>query len=460
MARIAVFVDHDIVVRHFVLSGALAALCADHDVVFVFPEGHRRVRVDLDALSIPRFRTIPVDETRAYRYRRLYFATVLKNIRGGLEHDLLMGLWRKLLGRRGFWESWAWSWPVTHPLYRWWTLRKVGENAALDRLLAEERPDVILHPTVLEGLFVSDLARWGTRHGTPTVFIMNSWDNPSTKAMLTEHPDRLVVWGEQTAKDAMRHLKTPADRIVRLGAAQFDIYRRPPKISPAQFRRKLGVPAGAKILLYAGSSKGLNESRHLQLLEQAIEGGTLRNCFVVYRPHPWRQYPEGEADFFSLSWKHVVMEPSMEACYRQSRDGRRIHVELADYEDTHVALSAADGVISPLSTILLEAALHGKPVAAYLPDEDIGDFTLYAVGKMTFFKDFFEKVACITCEDASRFVENCAALLRMTDEPDIDARLKRECEYFVEPSDRPYAERLGALIGALLSSRGPGARPC
>src|SRR5262249_60010026 len=112
----------------------------------------------------------------------------------------------------------------------------------------------------------------------------------------------VVVWGGGAHGEggACAGSDSAADRIVRLGAAQFDIYRRPPKISPAEFRRKLGVPAGAKILLYAGSSKGLNESRHLQLLEQAIEGGTLRNCFVVYRPHPWRQYPEGEADFFSL----------------------------------------------------------------------------------------------------------------------------------------------------------------
>jgi len=464
MARIAVFVDHDIVVRHFVLSGVLAPLWAEHDVVFVFPQNHRRVRIDPGGLAIPRFRTIPVAEDRAYLYRCLYHATLLRNIRRGRKQKeqkkLLLDMWWDILGWRGRFEPWRgyfkpWicSWRATLPLYRRWMLGRIGEDEALNRLLAEEKPDVIVHPTVLEGLFVSDLVQWGRAHGTPTVFIMNSWDNPSTRAMLAGHPDRLVVWGEQTAKDAVRHLRTPADRVVRLGAAQFDVYRRSPKTAPAEFRRKLGVPDGAKVLLYAGSSKGLDESRHLLQLERAIESGQLRNCFVVYRPHPWRQYPEGEADFFSLTWKHVVLEHSMEACYRQSRAGQRIRIELADYEDTHVALSAADAVISPLSTILLEAALHGKPVAVYLPDEDMaGDRFMYAVARMTFFREFFERVGCVKCESPTRFVDDCGALLRITEEPGIATRLKTQCAYFVESSDRAYAERLGEVIGALLRS--------
>lgn len=456
MARIAVFIDHDIVVRHFVLNGALAPLWREHDVVFVFPEHQRRVRIDLTRLPIPRYRTLAVPEARTHRYRRLYHATLLRNVRRGPDRRVLTRLWYDILGPRAFVKSWLCSWPATHPLYRAYMLERIGENAALNALLDEERPDVIVHPTVLEGLFVSDLVRWGVRHGTPTVFITNSWDNASTRVMLAGHPDRLVVWGAQARKDAVEHMGTPPERIVCLGAAQFDLYRRPPRTSPAEYRRRLGVPDGVKLLLYAGSSKGLNETRHLLALEQAIEEGALKDCFVLYRPHPWRGTPVGEQDFFALAWKHVMLEPSMQASYRLSRTEQRIDVELADYEDTHVALSAADAVVSPLSTILLEAALHGKPVAAYLPDEDMaGNKFMYAVAQMRFFKDFFERVPYIRCESPSRFVEDCGALLRMADEPGIASTLKDRCTYFVEPSDRPYAERLGRVIAdTILSGQG------
>ena len=52
MAKVAIFVDHDIIIRHFVLNRALEALMREHDVLFVFPENHKRVRSDLSALPV------------------------------------------------------------------------------------------------------------------------------------------------------------------------------------------------------------------------------------------------------------------------------------------------------------------------------------------------------------------------------------------------------------------------
>jgi len=455
MAKIAVFIDHDIMIRHFVLNGALASLSFKHDVLFVFPENHKRVGIDLATLPVKRYRTVRLTDRRVYLYRRLYHATLLRNLRGGKDHRVLTKLWRHMLGWKAFIKSWVCSLPVMHQLYRWWMLEKIGENDALNQLLAEEKPHVIIHPTVLEGLFVSDLVYWGKRHGVPTVFIMNSWDNPSTRVMLMGPPDRLVVWGEQARQDAVGHLRMPSESVVCLGTAQFDLYRRPPTIPPAEYRRKLGVSDGDKVLLYAGSSKGVNEVRHLTVLEEAIAEKRIKNCVVLDRPHPWLAYPPGEADFFSMNWKHVIFDPTMESCYRRSRQGDRMYVELADYEDTHMTLSAVDAVVSPLSTILLEAALHGKPVAAYLPDEDMsGNKFMYAVAKMNFFREFFQRVDCIKCESPSRFVEDCRELLRITEEPGIANRLRLQCAYFVESSDRPYAERLGEMIDALLEHQG------
>jgi hypothetical protein len=454
VAKIAVFVDHDIIIRHFVLSRALETLSHEHDVLFVFPDNHKRVRSDLSTLPVKRFRTLAVSDGRMYLYRCLYRSSVLKNMRGTRNQRIVFNFWRGVVGWRHFWLDWVWSWPLTYELYKAVTLARLGENKALNDLLQEERPDVVVHPTVLEGLFVSDLVRWGEANGKPTVFIMNAWDNPSVKAMTVGYPDRLVVWGEQSRQHAIHYMGVPADKIACLGAAQFDLYRRPPKMSPTEYRRRLGVPDQWKILLYAGSSKGLNEVRHLVALEQAIGQEKIKNCVVLYRPHPWRAYPEDEADFYSLNWKHVMMDPAMEACYRQSRQKGRIFVELANYEDTHVTLSVVDAVISPLSTILLEAAMHGKPVAAYLPDEDMtSDSFLFTVANMAHFKDFFERVDCIKCERPDDLVRDCERLLRLSDDPGISGRLQKQCAYFVEPSEHPYADRLNGLIHALLSSR-------
>lgn len=458
MAKLAVFIDHDIVLRHFLLSGVLPALEAEHELVWVFPERHRRVKTDLAPLALARHRTIVVSEERLNAYRRLYHATVLRRLRYSRDKRPIFAFWREMLGRRGFWTNWCLSWPGTYHWYRRRMLARIGNDPALDTLLEEEKPDVIVHPTVLEGLFVSDLIRWGRAHRVPTVFLMNSWDNPAVKMVAVGAPDRLVVWGEHSREVAHERLALPLEHILPFGAAQFDVYRRPPRETPAAYRERLGVPTGRRLLLYAGSSKGLNETAHLVTLERAIERGELGDCSVLYRPHPWRATIEAEADFFSLPWRHVAMAPDLAEYYRETR--RRVGIiHLADYEDTHVTLSAVDAVISPLSTILLEAALHGKPILAYLPDEDmVHNVTLFSMAKTVHFRDFFERVDCLQCPQPEALVDGCRELLEAAGRPETADRLRRQCEYFVAPSERSYTEQLNDLIRSLSAAPWPGVR--
>jgi hypothetical protein len=448
VAKIAVFIDHDIMIRHFVQNGVLAPLEREHDVVYVFPE-NKRVNTDPSTLGLPRFRTVAVSSERAYLYRRLYVATVLRRLRHTRDKRVLFRFWWQMLGNRHFLESWLYSWPVTHGFYKRRMLARIGDNPALDTLLAEERPDLIIHPTVLEGLFVSDLVRWGQAHGVPTVYLMNSWDNPAVKAILLGPPDRLVVWGEHSRQLACDRLGVPLDRILSFGAAQFDVYRRPPRETRERYRARLGVARDLPILLYAGSSKGLNETRHLEVLEDAIERGRLPPSVVLYRPHPWRAKGEGEEDFFTRSWRHVMMAPDMAEYYRRAWKGEQ-SIYFADYEETHVTLNAVDAVVSPLSTILLEAARLGKPIAAYLPEEDLrSNLHMFTVMRTVHYREFFERVDCLRIEARDALVSSCAELLRRTSVPGLADALQAQCEYFVSRRATSYAEQLRGLAAEL-----------
>jgi hypothetical protein len=448
LARIAVFIDHDIMIRHFVQTGVLAPLERDHEVVYVFP-AHKRVRTDPATLALSRFRAVAVSNERAYLYRRLYVATVLRRMRRTRDKRALFRFWWETLGNRHFAESWINSWPIIHDVYKRRMLAKIGPNPALDALLAEERPDLIIHPTVLEGLFVSDLVRWGQAHGVPTVYLMNSWDNPAVKAMMMGPPDRLVVWGEHSRQLAHDRIGVPLDRILCFGAAQFDVYRRPPRETREAYRRRLHVAPDLPILLYAGSSKGLNETRHLEVLEAAIERGELPRCTVLYRPHPWRAKGEGEEDFFTRTWRHVLMAPDMAEYYRQTWKGDQ-SIYFADYEETHVTLNAVDAVVSPLSTILLEAALLGKAIAAYLPEEDMRrNVHMFTMVRTVHYREFFERVDCLRIETRDALVPACAELLRLASVPGRAASLQAQCEYFVSRRPTSYAEQLRHLAAEL-----------
>lgn len=436
--RVLVVFDHDIVIRNFLLSGVLQQLQQWYEVTYVFPD-HPRVRLNWRSLPLSRTREVPVSPSRALWYRRLYQVQLLRRATGSLQH-----LWRGFLGRKSYWLTRGLTLPLVYALYtrglKWW----LDRERPLQALLEEEQPDLILHPSVLEGLFISDLIKEGERQGIPTVMVMNSWDNPATKALMVGLPTRLVVWGEQTRRHAVEHLGVPTTRVRAIGAVQFDGYAQPPQESADAYKTRVGLPTDRPILLYAGSSRGLNETAHLTQLDQAIKAGQLPLCAVLYRPHPWRSSNRTEHPFFSRMWTHIHFDLSMREAYSASWQSHAVRVDLSAHDTAHTILSAVDAVISPLSTMLLEGVLHGKPVLAYLPiDEDDVQRNLYWQSRHVHFQEFFDRVPCLRCDSSKTFIAACRALLMRAG---YDARLQQHAQFFAESTPVPYVDRLRDVV--------------
>ena len=74
----------------------------------------------------------------------------------------------------------------------------------------------MLHPTVLDGIYCNDLALLSKNYNYKTIFIINSWDNPSSKNILFNPPDLLLVWGKQTKYDAKHYMNLEAKKLLNL----------------------------------------------------------------------------------------------------------------------------------------------------------------------------------------------------------------------------------------------------
>lgn len=447
--KLLIFIEHNLIIRHFLLSGSLEPLRELYDCKIVIPRESRRVS---QASMIPdswEVIKVDVDPERAYRFRRLYQVRALKRLRSLPESDWApyRQFWMFTLGKKAFWLTYLLSLPLFRQIHYAFSRTKAGFPKELCAFVEKEKPAALLHPCVLEGLFISDLHLIGKRLGVPTVVLMNSWDNPSTKASAVGYPDSLGVWGEQTRQHAIRFMGFPESIVETVGAAQFELYRKPPREDAASYRRKLGIEDSRKIILYAGSNKGLDEVSHLRLLEEAVESGELSDCVIVFRPHPWRMYPEGEADFFSIEWKHVVMDPTAKECYVQRQKDSRMRIDLADYEDTHVVLSSVDIIISSLSTILIEANVHGVIGCGFLPEDELEHNTWTRTNKRHIhFREYFEKMEGELCQDKNALVASCHRLLEKCTDPDLPERLRKQSEFFVEFGEASYAEKVIRLI--------------
>ena len=56
------------------------------------------------------------------------------------------------------------------------------------------------------------------------LFLVDNWDNISSKTIFIEKPDAISVWGDQTVKHANLIQKINKKKIFKLGSPKFDNY--------------------------------------------------------------------------------------------------------------------------------------------------------------------------------------------------------------------------------------------
>ena len=321
---------------------------------------------------------------------------------------------------------------------------KKNQHSGIRDQFNEFNPDIVIHPSVLEGLFINDLILTCELKKIPLVVIMNSWDNPSTKRAVIGKPSYLLVWGEQTFQHSLKYLKMSPNKIIKFGSAQFDIFSNKTKLDKKAFRKIYDIKKNEIVILYAGSSKSTDEIKHLSMLDNAINEKILREIKVIYRPHPWGGGGKNGKFLLDQNWNNIKIDKNMyEYLLKIKRGSTKKY--LADYKETHEILSNVDAVISPLSTILIEAAMHGKPSLCFLPFKDNSKHLLFD-SKLIHFKEFFENKNFLKAVGYNEFIINTIKLANKTKVKNISNILKKEAEFYVSVFDESYPKRILKFI--------------
>ena len=442
--KILIFIEHDVMIRHFIDSQSFNSLINEHQVVFIFPEkGHKRVtrKIDNRLLNAP-YLHLTINQKRQKIWKRLFQVNLLR-WKKGQQHKALRIFHREMIGWKAALHYSLLALPGLYYLFRYYSFFQIKNetNIDLQNLIYEEKPDLIIHPSVLEGVFINDLVDVSQNSSIPLVVIMNSWDNPSTKRAMIGTPDWLLVWGEQTKKHAIKYVEMEAQKVFSFGAAQFEVYKKPPRINRDRFCKIHNIDPKMIILLYAGSSKNTDEYTHLLLIDDAIEQGSFGDMKVVYRPHPWGGGGKGGERIIEHKWKNICIESSMKN-YLMNLNGGHGRMSFPDYYDTHDVLSSVDIIISPLSTILLEGAIHGKPVLCFLPKEEKHARHFQLDSSLIHFQDMFNMSEFLIAEGHSELIPMIEVLVNKSKDSEFKDNLNKVCNYFVQSFEKSYDKRL------------------
>ena len=94
--KILIFIETDVVIRHFIFSKAFHYLEQFHDVIYVFPDGDKRLgNISLDKLDIQgskRLKLMPYKE-RLKLWRLRFFVEKLRSKKG--VPNAVVNQWRK-----------------------------------------------------------------------------------------------------------------------------------------------------------------------------------------------------------------------------------------------------------------------------------------------------------------------------------------------------------------------------
>jgi hypothetical protein len=225
-------------------------------------------------------------------------------------------------------------------------------------LMREFEPDVVVvSPLVEIGSPQGDHLRAADSLGIPTVLMVASWDNLTTKGVIRDRPDLTIVWNSDQVREGVELHALPRDSVVATGAHSHDHwFDWEPTTSPEDFARKVGLEPDCPFVLYVCSSgfiAGDDEPGFVrEWTRRLTDSGRpeLDELGVIVRPHPQN----------FASWKDADLEePGRIVIWPRGGVAPTTLQSKRDYFDS---LYHAKAVVGINTTALVDSAIVRRPV--------------------------------------------------------------------------------------------------
>ena len=324
---------------------------------------------------------------------------------------------------------------------------KMGLNPAMLALTLRERPDFFILPSAALDHVTDDVLQIAEALAIPTLLLVAGWDNLSSKGLLYHKPTMVGVWGEQSRKHAVEVQGIEEGRVFSIGAPHYEVFRDSKQMDRDTIRQTWGVPLKGNLILFAGTLRLFDETRLLEEIDQAIDLGLLPSMHFVYRPHPLRSTRAHESNFFDHEWHHITMDPQVADAYRTRTQDNF----LSRMNQLARLYCAVDAVVSPMSTVLLEALMFGLPTMAVAFGDGKHSWSADKVSGMLHFKELYEVHELLVCRDRANFFSLLRELVSKIGDSSWSAALRGSTGYFVCQDEQSYGNRVLSLVETMMS---------
>lgn len=343
--------------------------------------------------------------------------------------------------------------PLECALDRW--LRAYERSPEATRLLRGDRPDAV----VTTGPFQFEqpaIVASAQRLGVPTLALVPSWDNLSTKKRMPFRYDGYIVWSEQMRSELHEYYSHTRDvPVYVVGAPQFDVFRQPRlHRSREAYCASQGLRAELPIVVYAVGSPNFlkGEPDGALQMAHAVARGELGEAQLLVRPHPIHDNAEMErmfGDFGPRVRLQRTASPGTPLTARSQDEGA-----IVEWVNT---FRHANVVVNLSSTVTVDAALFDCPVVNLDYDPGAGGADDALISDINHLWTHFKPVA----ESggvwlARNFTETVAAVRTYLAHPELHRDGRRWiATYVCGHTDGWCGERLAEAILAFAHGRAP-----
>lgn len=242
--------------------------------------------------------------------------------------------------------------------------RAIPVRREIEALFDRWPADVLLvTPLLYFGSRQVDYVRCARRRGIGSVLAVGSWDHLTTKGLIHELPDRILVWNELQRTEAVELHGARREQVVVTGAQAYDHwFAMRPSTEREAFCGRVGLPAEHPYLLYLCSSPFIApyEVEVVRRWVAAVRSSrtmTLRTAGMLIRPHPQNAAQWADVDLSAFGdvaiWPRAGANPI-------GLDAR------TEYYDS---MYHAHAVVGINTSALIESGIVGRLVYSFRAEE-------------------------------------------------------------------------------------------
>ncbi len=303
------------------------------------------------------------------------------------------------------------------------------------RLLEKINPSLVIAPGSALDSYSHLFFRSAQKRCIPTLMLVSHWDFFSKKGLFRIAPDKIYVWGEDMKRMALADKTIKPTRIKILGAPQFQKYTVDTSERRGEARTKYGLNNTQKVILFAGTSTPYDELSVLKRLNMVLTEKKYSGTKIIYRPHPraWKRNYAEEVNLDALA--NIVLDMTED-------------ISSSSNEHFQNLMAAIDGIVSPFSTMILEAALCGKPALCVSFADEVNQWDFSEANNTEHIKMLKGRSWLDVCRKSADLETSFERFLEKLNDTSLTSDVLEDIKMTVYSDSLSYPDRLHAHIKA------------